>query len=151
MAVTVGTDSYGDETGLQDYADARGVTIAGDLTQLLIKAMDYIESRQYTGNRYDLTTPQPLEFPRDWTPLYVPLGTVPQDVITAQYVAALLIDSGEDLQPVVGRALKRQRVEGAVEREWMDNASETKRYPQLSALLGQFMASSGTSFAVVRV
>ena len=43
--ITVGENSYVTETELSTYATDRGVTISGDTSVLLIKAMDFIESR----------------------------------------------------------------------------------------------------------
>lgn len=148
MPVVVGTDSYGDEAGLQSYADARGVTISGDLTILLIKAMDYLESQAYLGVKYVET--QPLEFPRSPT-LYGDVeGEVPARIIQAQYVAALLTDGGENLNPVVGRERKRVRIEGAVDTTYMDDASPTNTYPQLYRLTSDYLGSgSGSLLAVV--
>lgn len=148
MAVVIGTNSYGDETGLQAYADDRGITITGDLTQLLIKAMDWVEIQSYKWQKYDAG--QSLQFPRSSTYYDVDAGTVPPEVITAQYVAALLVDSGEDLNPVVGRAKKMTDVYQAVKTEFMDNANETSMYPQLTQLLSRWLLSSGGSFTVTR-
>lgn len=149
MAVVVGTNSYGDETGLQAYADARGVTISGDLTQLLIGAMDWLEIQAYKYFKY--SSDQVLQFPRSTTTYDVDAGTVPPEVIVAQYVAALLIDGGEDLNPTVERAVKEEEVFQAVRTEYMDTASETTRYPQLTSLLRRWLASTGGSFEVIRV
>lgn len=148
MPVIVGTDSYGDETGLQAYADARGITIIGNLTVLLIKAMDWIEIQSYKYQKYE--SDQALQFPRSTTMYDVDLGTVPPEVIRAQYVAALLIDSGENLNPVVKRSVKRIEVYQGVKKEFMDNAEETSSYPQLTRLLYRWLTGGYGSFEVSR-
>lgn len=148
MAVVIGTNSYGDEAGLQAYADARGVTILGDKTQLLIGAMDYLEIQSYKYRKYDYD--QALQFPRSQTTYDVDLGTVPPEVITAQYVAALLIDSGEELNAVVERSTKMEEVFQAVSVEYMDNAAETNYYPQLTKLLARWLAGGSGTFTVSR-
>ena len=141
MAIVVGTNSYVTEAELTAYATARGVTISGDTEQLLIKAMDYIEAQIYKGDKYDTDTNQPLEFPRTPTDQET-ATTVPPKIETAQIVAALLIDSGEELFSTVDRAVKREKID-VIEVEYMDGASETKRYRQLDILLSPYLASSG--------
>ena len=64
--IIVGTNSYVTEAELQTYADDRGIVIQGaDLSVLLINAMDYIETRSYSGQKFDAD--QSLEFPRYYT------------------------------------------------------------------------------------
>lgn len=150
MTVTVGTNSYGDETGLAAYAAARGVTIVGNSSQLLIKAMDYLETRRWVGDKY-LTT-QALEHPRS---LLVStddtLGSVPARIITAQYMAALLIDGGALLGSSSPRQVTRESIgRGAIEREYAPGSAATTTYPQLTALIGRYLASGGGGFVVSR-
>lgn len=139
MAVTIGTDSYGDEAGLQAYADARGVTVAGDKTQLLYKAMDWLEIQPYLGVKYNYS--QPLQHPRTPTLYDVTAGTVDPDIIKAQYVAALLIDAGQDLNPVVKPARKRVGAgRNAIEVEYQPYANDRNTYPELQSLLRRHLA-----------
>jgi len=147
MAVVVGTNSYGDEAGLLAYATARGTTITGDQTELLIKTMDWLEIQVYNGRKYEEF--QALEFPRSPTLYGEVAGVVPDDVVTAQYVGALLIDSGETLNPVIGRETKMEKVD-VIEVEYMDGAASKTLYPQLTGLLRPFLGSSGSSFTVKR-
>lgn len=147
MAVIVGTNSYGDEAGLAAYAAARGVTITGDQTVLLIKAMDWLEIQPFTSEKY--AWDQALQFPRLYTFYDVVAGVVPPEIIIAQYAAALLIDSGEDLNPVVGREKKSVGAgRNAITVEYMDNASSTSTYPQLTKIIARHL---GGDNMVVRV
>ena len=164
MAIVVNTNSYVTEAELTEYATARGVTISGDTAVLLIKAMDYIEVNQYIGVK---TVPsQALQFPRlicggyGYQDNYYPRNfsynngswfyngceydstTVPDDIKKAQIVAALLIDSGEDLQATTTQAIKREKV-SSLEVEYQDNSTATKSYPQLNALLRPFLLATG--------
>lgn len=153
MAVIPGTDSYGDETGLAAYAAARGITIVGNQSQLLIKAMDWLESQGWSGQKYLLT--QPLEFPR-YPLVYTDdtAGVVPARIIKAQYMIALLIDGGDDMGAVLDRAIKRENIaRTATEVEYQDNSGAGKIYSQLLGLVGRYMSGGGgtTSFLVVRV
>ena len=140
MAIVVGTNSYVTEAELSEYATTRGITIYGDTEILLIKAMDYIESRFFMGEKTDQD--QALEFPRNDD------TEVPQKIKTAQIVTALKIDEGVDLFANSTQSIKRQKVDGAVEIEYQDYTSSKVSYPQIDILLAPFLASSGSSFEV---
>ena len=139
MAIVVGENSYVTELELTDYASARDITITGNTETLLIKAMDYIEVQSYYGEKTD--EGQDLEFPRNGD------TDVPAKIKAAQIIAALLIDSGENLFPTGTQAVKRERV-ASIEIEYQDNTSARSSYTQLNALLSPFLASSGMSFVV---
>ena len=137
--IVVGENSYVTEAELTTYATDRGLTIAGDTSILLIQAMDYVETRPYAGIKTD--PDQDLQFPR------YPDTDVPQDIKTAQMVAAILTDSGVNLFATVGRAVKMEKVD-VLETEYMDNAAESARYPQLDNLLAPYYANGSGGFAV---
>ena len=146
--VTVGTDSYASEAELAAYALARGVDLVGDATVLLIQAMDWLESQPFIG--YRTVAGQALCFPRSGfqypdteATYFVPTlynTTIPPRIKQAQIVAALLIDGGASLLGAVDRAVKSEKV-GDLAVEYMDNAGEATRYPQLTMLLRGFVAS----------
>lgn len=132
MALVVGTDTYNTIEELTAYATARGITLALDEEILLIKAMDYIESRSYWGYKTD--PDQELEFPRNGD------ETVPAKIKKAQLIAAIIIDSGVDLFAPIERGIKREKVD-IIETEYQTNAAEYVRYPELEALLTPFIYS----------
>jgi len=148
MAITVGTNSYGDEAGLTAYADERGVTIAGDTAELLLKAMDWLEIQPFHSYKY--TEDQALQFPRALRLYGDESGEVPDRIITAQYVAALVFDAGGDPNGAIGRAIKKVKVD-IIETEFMDDADEATKYPQLDNLLREYLSSYGGAFFVTRV
>jgi len=149
--IIVGTNSYVTEAELQTYADDRGIVIQGaDLSVLLINAMDYIETRSYSGQKFDAD--QSLEFPRYYTATAPDTAPdVPENIKNAEITAALLIDSGVDLFATIGRAVKREKVD-VLEVEYMDNAAEKPLYQKLNAYLLGYIASSnnGIQFSVTR-
>ena len=148
-AIVVGTNSYVTEAELTTYVTDRGITLSGDTSVLLINAMDYIEIQQYKGYRY--VDEQVLEFPRSYyNPDTEDAGEVPPDVGIAQMVAAIYIDAGADLNPSIGRAVKVERIEGAVMREFMDNAQAITTYPQLTKLLSYYLQSGSGNLSVNR-
>lgn len=149
MSIIVGTNSYVNQTYLLQYAVDRGITIVEpNVAILLIKSMDWIEVQTYKYQKYE--SDQALQFPRSVTTYDVPLGTVPSEVLTTQCVAALLIDSGEDLNPIVERAVKREEVFQATKVEYMETADEVNRYPQLTQLLSRWLDGGSGSFEVRR-
>lgn len=142
MAITVGTNSYVTEAELTTYGLDRGITITGDLSILLIKAMDYIETRRYTYSKYDST--QPLQFPRSNGD-----GTVPSDIKKAQCIASILIGQGYDLQPIIDRETKSEKV-GALEVVYKDNAEASANFTALTDILRLYTTSSSV-IQLVRV
>ena len=142
--ITVGTNSYATEAELATYASDRGITIVEvDTTILLIKAMDYIETRNFIGAKTETT--QALQWPRE-----VCSGTlncdidnlvVPTDIKSAQMIAALIIDSGDEVQPTVERATKREKVD-VLEVEYMDTASALKQHTKLQDILRPYIVNT---------
>jgi len=154
MPVTVGTNSYASEAELTAYATDRGVTIAGDETVLLIKAMDWLEGYIFVGVKG--ANSQPLKWPRIRTGLsddvLYDANDVPLDIKQAQMACALIYDQGGDPLATIGRAKKRVKVD-VIETEYADNAVSNPIYPVLNLLIAQFInqsQSGGASFAVNR-
>lgn len=135
MALTPGTDTYNTVAELDAYALARSITIVNDQELILIKAMDYIESRNFSGSKTD--PEQDLEFPRNLN-IYVP-GTIKK----AQLVLACLIDGGVNMFATIERGVKRKKVD-VLETEYQENAAEFVRYPEVEALLNPFITSGVT-------
>lgn len=133
---------YNTEAELTTYAAARGITLNLATSITLTRALDYIESRSYKGDKTDLD--QTLQFPRDGD------TTVPDDIKTAQLVAALVYDSGGDPMGAIGPRVLSNTVVGAVAQTYSDKGNQTTLYPHLSALLRPYLLSSGTQFVVSR-
>lgn len=154
--ITVSENSYVTEAELTTYATDRGVTITADTAVLLIKAMDWLEVQQFKGTKTVST--QLLQFPRIlcdgyynppynasfYQPYYHPCEynreTVPNEIKKAQIMAALLIDGGNDLQPIVDRAVKSERVD-VIEVSYQDNASDRPQFTSLQNILRPFVAN----------
>ena len=107
--------TYATEQELTDYATARGVTLTGDPAVLLTKAFDWLSVQT-------ITVPDP----------------VPEQIKTAQLVAAMLIDSGEDLLAPQGQRVLSESVVGAVSVSYSDSGRQSTMYPQLEALLAPY-------------
>ena len=142
--ITVGTNSYATEAELTTYATDRGITIVTvDTTTLLIKAMDYIETRNFIGTKTEVT--QTLQWPREVCSGLLNCAidnlVVPTDIKSAQMIAALIIDGGDEVQPTVERAVKKEKVD-VLEVEYMDNASALKRHTKLQDILRPYIVNT---------
>lgn len=135
--------SYNTPTDLTDYATARGVTLAGDPGVLLTKAHDWIERQRWAGHRTEPA--QTTCWPRTMTGIRDDAGqsldplTVPQDIKTAELMAALIFDAGGDPQGAIVRTVKRQKVD-VIETEWADNSAAVTLYPALTATVSRYFA-----------
>ncbi len=155
MTITVQIDgtvedanSYVTVDELTTYASARGITIpTGDREMYLTLAMDYFESLVFKGVKtYD---EQSTQFPRKY--LYIDDVLVADDEIhklvkESQMEAAIANYQGNGPLLVVERAVKRERVYGAVEVEYMDGASNTSQLRALSSKLQKLLNNSSTIF-----
>lgn len=143
MAVTVGVDSYVDETELDAFASARDITLDGNKSAALILAMDYLSLQSWAGEKTD--PDQPLDFPRDGD------TEVLAAIEKAQLQLALMVFQGVNLLAPVGPAVKREKVD-VLEVEYQDGAGSTTSYPAVNLLIGPYLArtSGSANFAVVR-
>ena len=152
--VVAGANSYVSEAGLLDYAASRGVNLTGATDVLIIKAMDYIESRPFIGDKH--REAQPLQWPRDEVYIdryYIERETIPKELKNGVYTAALAIDAALDPLRIVERATKREKVD-VIEVEYMDSAASETIVRTISAALYKILrpgGHGGTSFRVVRV
>lgn len=144
--IVAGANSYISVVDLTTYATDRGLTIAATNPEdLLIEAMDYIESLSYVGARY--TEDQALVWPRSGAVKHevytYDVTEIPQLLIDGLCEAALAIDAGNSPLADVDRAVKKEKV-GPLDVEFMDNAAsktivkkiKTKLRPLLSGLGG---------------
>lgn len=156
---------YGDDAGFETWLETMGYELPADAPDpavLRARGSLYVDGYEkfWTGQRTDGLT-QPDAWPRTGATVNctmpVPDDLIPPAVITAAYRAAwleagtpgILIGSA----PSAGNRIKRQRVEGAVEREFFDDGkTEVGGGPafidsQIDGLLGQFICdTSGGAF-----
>jgi len=147
MAIVVGENSYVTEAEFTTYLSERGYSLSGNFTNqvLLVRAMDWLEIQSFKGQKCEEF--QDLEHPRTPKQYGDVYCETPDDVKNAQMIAARLIDEGNDLTPVVERAVKKEKVD-VLEVEYMDNASSSNAYPELTRVLSKYLNSTGTSFRV---
>lgn len=133
---SLGFNSYATVDELNNYAEARGITLNGKPEHLLIRAMDYLESKEYSGSRMEAS--QPLSFPRVGID-GVDINSIPRQIITAQLILAIEADKG-DLMPsqhepqVVSESLGSMSTTFAVNSDGFK-----KKFPAVDELLKPFM------------
>lgn len=147
--VVSGANSYVTEAELTTYATNRGVTISGTNSELLYKAMDYLEGQSFIGIKY--SEAQPLQWPREqvWIDgYYIERTIIPTELKNAQMIIALAIDAGYDPLSTIERSTKRETVD-VVTVEYMDNASAAEIIRSIPNALKKLVMGYG-GFRVVR-
>lgn len=150
-SIVANANSYVTTTELTNYATARGITITTDEEELLIRAMDYIETLSFIGIKR--THDQELQWPRvdviidEW--LFA-IDDIPEELKKGQIEVALAIDNGQDPQADISRLKESVKVgEIAVSYE---KGQATTMVRKISNSLYKLleMGLSGGSFTVLR-
>lgn len=147
-----GANSYVTTAELSTYADERGVTIsAAEQEDLLIEAMDYIESQSFKG--YKLTETQALQWPRGDVLVdgyYIDTDEIPTLLKEAQMESALAIDAGNS--PIANIERKKDRVVvGEIEVEYSSSSSSQVILQKVDLKLRKLIKNGGgSSFSVIR-
>ena len=134
---------YVTELQLTTYAAERGITLNIDAAFLLRRALDWLELQRFSGTKTD--PEQALQFPRNGA------TAIPQDVVTAQLMAALEYNNGNDLLAPIGQRTLREKA-GPVEVQYSDKGNQITLFPHLNALLADYLSTSGggVNFNVMR-
>lgn len=150
-----GANSYVSVAEFEAYALARGVTLTGTPTseQLLLRAMDYLESLQYIGEI--ALCGQSLMWPRYGVYIdghcYINNLTIPQELKNAQMVTALSIDSGMDpLGQLPTPRLISETTVGPITVKYEPGQPYTTIIRRISAMLRRLIRGTGMSFCVSR-
>ena len=149
--VVPGANSYASEAELTTYAADRGVTLTAATDVLLIKAMDYIESLAFIGDKHKES--QPLQWPRDEVYIdryYIERETIPKELKNGVYTAALAIDAELDPLRIIERATKREKVD-VIEVEYMDSAAAQPIVKTINAAMRKILAGGGSSTTTFEV
>lgn len=107
--------TYATEQELSAYATARGIALQKDPAVLLTLSQDYLDAQR-------LVVPDP----------------VPDDLVRANIVGAILIDQGNDLLAPIGQRVLSESVHGAVSVSYSDQGRSKTSYPQLEALIAPY-------------
>lgn len=146
------SNSYASEAELTTYAADRGITITGTNNILLIQAMDYIEEQNFKGDKN--TKEQALQWPRFnvWIDGFaINNDEIPQLLKDVQMEAALATDDGNNPLASVDRETKREKIDMAVEVEYMDGARSIKFNKALETKLKRLLKVGSTSITTVAI
>ncbi len=141
-----GSNTYVNLAYFSTYCSDRGIVLVNDPTQLLIRAMDYMESLSYIGYKY--TQAQHLQWPRAdiWVDgWYCPINTIPWQLQVGQCAVAVAIDNGTGPLIDIPRATLRERV-GSVEIEYMPGSAPITLVRNISAQLYKLMDAGGSGY-----
>jgi hypothetical protein len=146
-SIVTDANSYITELELTTYATARGITLVGNTEQLIIKAMDYIEILDFAGTK--TLKAQSLQWPRlnvlvDGFSIGV--DEIPKELITGVIKTCLKIDEGFEMLPDFEQAIKREKVDGAVEVEYQDGTSAEPYYSEINTALSKLLDSDSYGF-----
>ncbi len=147
------SNSYVSEVDVTTYATDRGLTLTASADVLIIKAMDYLETLNYIGDKQ--TEEQALQWPREQVYIddfYIEPTTIPQELKNAQMSLCMSIDAGTDPMAIVPRATKKEKVD-VLEVEYMDNAASKAIVTSVNRMLSKLLKGGGaasTQFNVSR-
>lgn len=132
-------NSYVSEAELTTFAGNRNITLVGDTSELLIQAMDYIESLSYKGIKKERD--QALQWPRTGVYIdgyYEDSDTIPEELKNALMQCAIAVDQGEDPLQNTPRNIKRKKV-GPLEIEYSDSAASVEINNKIRATLWKLL------------
>lgn len=138
-------NSYVSEVELLSYATGRGITLTKDLGQLLLQAMDVLESKRYKSEPINDT--QSTLFPR--------MGVaIPRNIKQAQIMLAVAADSVDLLKATNDAQVKAEAVD-VIKVEYFENKDAVTASPLLTTvneLLSPYLAglSISPNFRVYR-
>ena len=129
-------NSYVSEAELESYTTGRGITLTKSLSQSLLRAMDYLESKQYKSE--PLNTTQSTLFPR--------LGVgVPRAIKTAQILLAINADTAIPVTETPVAAIRKEKVD-VIEVEYFEPvSSQSALLTMVDDLLKPYLAGLSVS------
>lgn len=142
-SIVSGANSYVSEADLTAFATARGITLVADEDELLIKAMDYIESLDFQGIK--VSRDQSLQWPRAYVTIdqyNFPSNAIPNELKNGLCQVAIAID--QDMNPLapLEQTVKREKVD-VIEVEYMDGSTSQAIARTITSSLYKLLNSGG--------
>ncbi|MEB7890979.1 hypothetical protein NGK36_17045 [Hafnia alvei] len=146
-------NSYASADDLAKYAEGRDLELPEKTEPLLIKAMDYLTGLNWQGQRTN--DEQPLAWPRSnvvFDGRLYPKDKIPRELVTAQCMLAIEAKEGDLLASNREAAIKRERIEGAIDTTYAiaDGESFKPSYPAVDSMLREFTTSTFEANAIAR-
>lgn len=129
-----GANSYASVIDLTTYADSRGITLKGTPEQLLMLAMDVLESKQYKGE--PIKSSQTTAFPR------MGLG-IPRAIKQAQVMLAVSLDNAPPVNEVPAAQVSRERVDVVEVQYFEAKDNQSALLKMVDELLAPYLAGGG--------
>lgn len=150
-SIVTNANSYVSEAELTSFAADRGITLTADEDELLIKAMDYIESLDFQGIK--VSRDQPLQWPRAYVTIdqyYFPSNEIPKELKNGLMQVAIAID--QDMNPLdpLEQTVKREKVD-VIEVEYMDGSTSQAIARTITSSLYKLLNGGGTGGNIIRV
>lgn len=160
-SIVPNANSYVSVVDFLSYAEMNGYDLETDnsVPVYLIKAMNYLESKNYKG--LPVSSTQSLKWPREGAyiiceqpDVLYPSDSIPANLIKAQMQLALLVSDGIDLMPTISSEsfVKMEKV-GPLQTEYSDAAAENISmrpvFPLVDSLL-QCMITNGFGLSAFR-
>lgn len=142
------SNSYISTTDFETYAADRGIDLVGTSADLLIKAMDYIESNNFKGDKS--SSDQALQWPRINFSLdgyVIASDSIPVLLKDALCETAIGIDAGNDPLLPEERATKTESV-GDISVTYMDDSRNFTYLKTVDAKLSKLINQSLRSYRV---
>ncbi len=108
----INSNSYVSASDLSTYAADRGITLTGTSSVLILKAMDYLESKMFIGSKNSIT--QALQWPRYGAEIdnyYVDSADIPTLLKEAEMELCIAIDGGVNPLANQGRETLKEKVD----------------------------------------
>ena len=136
-------NSYASVVELNNYADTRGITLTGNAEQLLLIAMDTIESKRYKGEQFKAD--QSTAFP-------VKGVGIPKNIKTAQIMLAVAADTALPVTDTPTAQVKSEAVDVIKVEYFENNNAKSALFDMVDDLLKPYLAglSMGVNFKVYR-
>lgn len=134
-----GANSYASVIDLTTYADSRGITLKGMPEQLLLLAMDVLESKQYKGE--PIKSSQTTAFPR------MGLG-IPRAIKQAQVMLAVSLDNAPPVNEAPAAQVSRERVDVVEVQYFEAKDSQSALLKMVDELLKPYLAGGFGGFNI---
>lgn len=158
-AIVSNANSYVTVAETRAYATARGVSLSAtdtDVEILLIKAMDYLESKRSFFQGSKVSALQALQWPRSGVvidELDVLETTIPNELKQAQIRLAVEISNGVDVMPTRSSAFVKKEKTDVIETEYSEKIG-TGIQPEMTAveaLLSPLFTATNSSLSLSTV
>ena len=134
-----GANSYASVIDLTTYADSRGITLKSAPEQLLLLAMDVLESKQYKGEPFKSS--QTTAFPR--------MGVgIPRAIKQAQVMLAVSLDNAPPVNEAPAAQVSREKVDVVEVQYFEAKDNQSALLKMVDELLKPYLAGGFSGFNI---